>query len=359
MAITIRSREGATEIEPGPGENLLYAGLRAGLPLPYECATGTCGTCKGRVRSGTVEDAWPEAPGRGSLKPELGDILLCQSLPPGEYIADRGQDCEILVPGKLVFKPWHRFIPVHGTAILSHVQTLTEDVLSFRLHLDRPLPYLAGQFLALRFPGIQGYRAYSMTNYSPQCQELHFVLKEVAGGNVSSLLFEIASTTGQASRSIQTIEYFGPLGGAVFLPEEGANILAIAGGSGIAGMMSMLEQAQAGDYFEDRQGHVFFGVRTLHDLFFAERLNRWQQQSKNLRVVVALSEESPPAEGEHRGLKLAGGFVHEVAAAHLREHLTDHIAYVAGPPPMVDRAIRMLLTQGQLSPERIRYDKFS
>ena len=35
------------------------------------------------------------------------------------------------------------------------------------------------------------------------------------------------------------------------------------------------------------------------------------------------------------------------------------IAYVAGPPPMVDGALKALIAQGGLSPRQIRYDKFS
>ena len=34
-------------------------------------------------------------------------------------------------------------------------------------------------------------------------------------------------------------------------------------------------------------------------------------------------------------------------------------AYLAGPPPCVDGAIRMLLLQAKLSADNIRYDKFS
>jgi len=34
-------------------------------------------------------------------------------------------------------------------------------------------------------------------------------------------------------------------------------------------------------------------------------------------------------------------------------------AYVAGPPPAVDAAIRMLLLEARLTTDNIRYDKFS
>ena len=37
----------------------------------------------------------------------------------------------------------------------------------------------------------------------------------------------------------------------------------------------------------------------------------------------------------------------------------DTTAYLAGPPPMVESAMRMLMTEARLPPSRIRFDKFS
>jgi len=42
----------------------------------------------------------------------------------------------------------------------------------------------------------------------------------------------------------------------------------------------------------------------------------------------------------------------------MRERYTNVAAFVAGPPPMVDGAIRALITEGGLAPALIRYDKF-
>ena len=61
------------QIECAPRERILYAALRAGVGVPHECATGSCGTCKARARPGTVEDVWPQAPGHAYLKRERGD----------------------------------------------------------------------------------------------------------------------------------------------------------------------------------------------------------------------------------------------------------------------------------------------
>jgi toluene monooxygenase electron transfer component len=51
--------------------------------------------------------------------------------------------------------------------------------------------------------------------------------------------------------------------------------------------------------------------------------------------------------------------VHEVAAKHMQGRYQNVRAYLAGPPPAVDGAIRMLLLQAKLTADNIRYDKFS
>ena len=51
MKITIESNSGTFDFACEADERMLYAGLVQGLTLPYECATGTCGTCRGRVRA--------------------------------------------------------------------------------------------------------------------------------------------------------------------------------------------------------------------------------------------------------------------------------------------------------------------
>ena len=53
------------------------------------------------------------------------------------------------------------------------------------------------------------------------------------------------------------------------------------------------------------------------------------------------------------------GLVHEVAGRHMKGKYHNIRAYVAGPPPAVDAAIRMLLLEARLTTDNIRYDKFS
>jgi ring-1,2-phenylacetyl-CoA epoxidase subunit PaaE len=65
------------------GENLLDAGLRNGVDLPFSCKGGVCATCKARLVKGKVDMDLNQALGVDEL--DEGYILACQSHP----ISDR------------------------------------------------------------------------------------------------------------------------------------------------------------------------------------------------------------------------------------------------------------------------------
>jgi toluene monooxygenase electron transfer component len=74
-----------------------------------------------------------------------------------------------------------------------------------------------------------------------------------------------------------------------------------------------------------------------------------------------LSDEDVPASArsEWPALGFARGLVHEVAKRMMAGKYQEVHAYVAGPPPAVDAAIRVLLLEAKLTADNIRYDKFS
>ena len=346
MKVTVRTRTSSHEVECAPRERILYAALRAGVGVPYECATGSCGTCKARARPGTVEDVWPQAPGHAYLKRERGEFLMCQGVALG--------DCEILVPSRIDGAPDAAPGPRHVTGNLSEIRSLTHDVDAFSVELDRPITFAAGQFVVLAAPGLCGYRAYSMVNEAAQTSRLDFVIKHKAGGGFSGWL-----GTGRAGSRLRV---FGPLGKATWRPEEGKDLLCIAGGSGIAGMMSILSHALSSGHFERHRCDVFFGVRTRKDVFFADELAQLVRAAGGrLSVTLAYSEE-PVMDRDSRipgCIEVAHGFVHLVTGERMAEAWGDPTAFVAGPPPMVDGALRMLVMDARLPASDIRYDKFT
>lgn len=344
MKVTVQAKSGAFAFDCGADEPILYAGLRQGIGLPFECATGTCGTCRARVQTGEVAVRWKEAPGGARLKPDKGDILMCQTCV--------RSDCELRVAANLATADQAR--PVTRRGIIRNLCRLTKDVAHLDLELSSPMSFEAGQFMVVETAGIAGGRAYSMVNFCHDCRRVELLVKRKPGGRFGDWLF------GQFRRDAE-VDVFGPLGRAIFRPEEGRSFMCVAGGSGIAGMMAILDRAVQQDYFRFHTGVLYFGVRTLPDAFYLERLSGCVAAGHgNLDVAIAVSDEKAVTtrHADFPALRLESGLVHEVAEREMAQRDLDVLAYVAGPPAMVDGTIRTLVTAG-LAITDIRYDKFS
>lgn len=347
MRIQVNARNQSYTFEANEGEKILFAGLRQGVDLPYECATGTCGSCKAKVIGGEVSDLWAEAPGKKSLKAGQGEVLLCQCTAQGDVTAE--------IP-KLVYSTPPGACEAHAaTGRVSAVRPLTHDVAAVDVELDAPIDFDAGQFMAVETPDVKGMRGYSMVNFERGTRRLEFVIKKKPGGGFSEWLFS-------GDRAGAPLTLFGPVGKATFYPSIAKNILCIAGGSGIAGMMSIIDRACRESYFSAHQGYVFFGVRTPRDAFYLDELAAFQAQfPSSLKVTVAFSDDdaTPEVIARYPGITFERGFVHEVARAKMAGNYGNIRAYLAGPPPAVDALIRLLLLEAKLTPDNIRYDKFS
>jgi toluene monooxygenase electron transfer component len=348
VQITVVTREATLAFPCEPGEKLLHAGLRAGISLPYECATGTCGTCKARLVDGRADSAWSGAPGERTFRAP-GELLTCQSI--------ALTDCTLSMRAL-------RATPDDGGAPpprrlrgwLHDARALTADVIALDVQLDRDLEFAAGQFALVTVPGIRGARAYSMVDAGSVARRLTFVVKRREGGAVSEWLWSGANVVGRR------LDLFAPLGIAVFNRRLERHVLCLAGGSGVAGMLSILGRGAEDGHFTRWNGDLVFGVRRARDLFFLDELRVLRaRNAARLSIVIALSDEDVPESlaVAHRGLSFARGPVHAVAARHMEGRFGGVRAYVAGPPPMVEASLRVLLSEGRLSPAEIRYDKFA
>lgn len=345
MKIQLNARNRAHQFDAEPADKILHAGLSHGITLPYECGSGTCGTCKARLISGEIDDGWPEAPGRKYLK-NADEFLMCQCTARGDVSVEVASFVQDVDPGVCV--------PAAVKGRIRNTAMLTQDVMQLDVELDAPMDFDAGQFVLVEVAGVSGSRGWSMVNFNRSASTLRFVVKKKPGGALSDWLFSRSSAGTE-------VDVFGPLGSATFFPSLASNILCIAGGSGIAGMMSILERAAGENYFSEYSGDVFFGVRSMKDAFFLSEFSRLREQcGERLNITIALSEERATASAQidHPLLSFDTGFVHEVAGRHMDGRFQGVRAYLAGPPPAVDACVRMLL-MSRVSTANIRYDKFS
>lgn len=68
-------------VEIEPGETILAAGLRAGMPLAHRCRVGSCGTCRCQVISGRVRELTDSDYVLTPAEKAAGTVLACQSVP--------------------------------------------------------------------------------------------------------------------------------------------------------------------------------------------------------------------------------------------------------------------------------------
>ncbi|MFT5116002.1 MAG: toluene monooxygenase electron transfer component [Parasphingorhabdus sp.] len=347
MKITISKKERFLEFDIDEEERILYGGLSKQIPLPYECATGTCGTCKARLISGEVTSHWDSAPGRAKLKIARDEFLMCQS--------SCKTDIEIKVPGINIDQVATNPVPSQHTGIISSIDWLTSDVAHVSVDLDRQMNFKSGQFVVVESDLVAGGRAYSMVNYDPGTKRLELVIKLKSGGGFSTWLSNEASVG-------KRFNIFGPLGCATFDPSEDKDLLCICGGSGIAGIMSILEHAFGADHFSRFNGELYFGVRTPADAFYLQQLSRYVSLSNGRLTVTVVFSESFEVDTNSplpTNLKYKSGFVGPVAIESTNTAVENASSFLAGPPIMIDGVIRSLIIDKGFAPNQIKYDKFA
>jgi len=346
MKIEITGRDRSAKFDCPDDQEILFAGLAAGLGLPYECGTGTCASCKATLESGSVDPGWTEAPARRHVSDEKKEILMCQARP--------REDCRVAIRGKLQEPSAH--LPQLATGVIEAVTPLNHNVLRLVIRPNRAIPYDAGQFMLVDVPDVPGYRGWSMAGFGATGETLTFTVKLMPGGSVSSWLSD-------ADRSGVPVTLFGPLGKASYQPErDTADLICVAGGSGLAPILSILDRAAEAGHFARHRADVFFGVRAFEDLYEMDRLRAIANAyPDHVSLTLAFSDERPSAT-EQESLApaaVAEGFVHDVMGAAMMGKFEGVLAYLAGPPQMVEAAMRLLVLQGKVPPTRIRYDKFS
>ncbi len=322
---------GAVAFDCDSGDTLLRAAQRAGLAFPYECNVGSCGNCRFELVDGEVVSAWPQAPGLSEKDRARQRHLGCQSHPL--------TDCRI----KLRLDP--RYVPVHppqrGGAVLAARRAITHDIEEFRFELEQPQAFEPGQYALAWLPGVTGPRAWSMSNTAAEAWE--FQVRRVPGGQGSGVLFDSLAIGAR-------IELDGPFGMAWLRRDAPRDILCLAGGSGLAPMLSIARGAMAAPALAGRELHFVYGGRTPVDLCGEDLLRALPGWGERLHYEGFVSMPPP-------GWRGPSGFVHEAAQQRFGARLPSMEVYFAGPPAMTAAVQGMLLHAG-VPPAQQHFDAF-
>lgn len=323
-------------IEVPEGKTLLDAALDAEIAYPHSCCAAECSTCLSLLVAGSIREEVDTSHLIGPAQKQAGYFLACQAHPTSDEVV-------VDTPGYGFALPAHALLAT-GAKIVG-LRPLNHDIHELELELEREVGFTAGQYAELTAPGLDAPRNYSFARAAPaggKTRRVFFHVRKVPGGAFTGWLNEQAAIG-------SGLRFTGPRGQFALRPGVGP-ILCVAGGSGLAPILAILEEAAAQGL--TRPVHLFFGARTQRDLYAQEALEHLRAGWKGSFELHQVLSEEPTGSGwaGQRGLvsEALEGIAGEIAAAE---------AYLCGPPPMVDAAIAELRRLG-LPFENIFFDKF-
>ncbi len=303
------------EIDCGAAETVLDAAFRQGYNLAYGCREGQCSACKCFLIEGEV-----------ALKPYSSFALSDSEQSSGYSLMCRAMPEQDLVVELLHYDPdnYRLETPIRdGVAVVKAIEPLAEDI--SRVVLDAPgFSFSPGQFVDLHVDDAR--RSFSMANAEPGGIEL--IVKRYPGGRFSGKL------DGQLAPGDE-IGFTGPYG-TLRIHDGDRPIVMIAGGSGLAPILSLLRQLERSG--GRRPVRLFFGARTPFCLEEIEGL--------------ALEDFSCVPITDRRTIELVDEFLRSGEFA-------DPDVYLCGPSALLEAAEAMLIDGHGLDEQRIFQDKFT
>ena len=293
-------------IDVEPGANLLDVLRNAQVPVSYSCMAGRCGTCRCRLldgdgAAGDVND---------------GYVLACQTFVTAPCTVEIPEPDEVVVhPARIV------------KATVLAVQVLTHDIRRVVLKPAKPLAFSPGQYAQLQFTP-EHARPYSMAGLAED-GTLEFHVRVVPDGRVSGY---VAGTL----RPGDSVRVSGPLGTAYLRRKHEGPVLCVAGGTGLAPILSILRGAVAEAL--SNPVHLYFGVRSPRDVYGLDWLTELERRHPALKLHIVVA-----AGGDAREQRC--GLVTE-AIEHDWPALDGWRAYLCGSPPMVEAATRLVRRKG-------------
>lgn len=316
-------------------DSILEAAFKAGLSLRYGCKHGGCGGCKAQLSQGDVEHN-NHATAISEEEIDAGVALLCCAYAEEDIVINLEDYEESELTPEFPLRLY--------SAAVADIRPVTHDTVHLIIEGSELANYKfkAGQYLEIKPPNsIDSWRSFSMANTPNEDGQIELIIKIIANGEFSNYLKDAAKVGDR-------IELRGPYG-QFQLSETSADIIMVAGGSGMAPIIAMLNQLVAEK--SSRNIRFFYGARGCKDLYFIDEINALGQQLNSFEFIPVLSalDDEDDWQGET-------GFVTEVLAKHC-DSLRGAEGYLCGPPPMIDAAVEVLKAKGMFN-SRIKFDKF-
>ncbi|WP_055474472.1 benzoate 1,2-dioxygenase electron transfer component BenC [Gordonia sp. HS-NH1] len=316
-------------------QTIADASYRQRINIPLDCRDGACGTCKSFCESGDYDGGTYIDDALSDDESEQGYALPCCMKPRSDLVL------QIPATSDIAKTQAARFT---GTVV--ELDRLSESTVRLGIRIENrgQLAFLPGQYVNIEIPGSDdGHgspitRSYSFAN-GPHEDRLIFLIKLTPGGAMSTYL------TDSAARG-EPIAFTGPHG-SFFLREADRPVLLLAGGTGLAPILSMLRKLDSDN--SRRSVHLIYGVSSDVDLVAIDEIEWLAGRLPGFTWDHCVSDpaSSAPNKGYVMGL---------IEPAHLNDG--DVAIYLCGPPPMVE-SVRQHVTEAGIEPTGFYYEKFA
>ncbi len=320
--ITLNFSDGVTKQFNVPAnKSILDEALADGMPLLYQCRSGSCSSCICTLNEGDITTINGESSTLLRSEYDLGHRLLC--------VSQAEADCSIdLAYGSEV-----------GTASAQEVNVFIDSIeyigvntvrLTVELAEGSYMEFRPGQFMQINVPGVGTLRSYSPSSTNKELPKMEFFIRLIPGGVMSTYLKEQAEVD-------QILTITGPYG-AFFLREEHkrAPHIFIAGGTGLAPILSIIDTVRQSSGVKPKM-LLSFGCATPEALFCLDDIQLREQWLPSLEARICVDHGAK--EGHY-----SGNPVSPLQEADVTDPNT--VAYLCGPQPMIDGATARLIALG-------------
>ncbi len=225
------------------------------------------------------------------------------------------------------------------TAQVQDIQDVTPDLRILSIQPNKKLAFKAGQYITIVQKGFED-RSYSIANTPREDNKIELHIRR--GGALSTYLCDALKTE-------DSLILKGPEGTCTYKFQCKKPVLALAGGTGLAQIKSIVEQALQTN--RDTPVYLYHGARTSTGLYQESYFNSLAHKDERLIYTPVISDEHPDKYG------IRYGFLMD----HIEKDFTclkNFRAYMCGVPEMVG-ALEKTLIAKNIDPKRIHADQWS
>ena len=328
---TVTLQPSGRTFEVAAHETVLEAAMRQQVQLPYGCRNGACGSCKATLGEGRVDYGQYQAAALTDAEKSEGKVLLCCARPLGD----------LTVQARLLEGLDGVRVRIMPCRVQRKERRDSTMMLFLKLPQNDRLQFRAGQYIDFLLKDGKR-RSFSMANAPHDDEFLQLHVRNYEG------LFSGHVFNRMKERDILRLE--GPFG-SFYLRDSDRPMVFLASGTGFAPIKAIIEHCIATGVHRDMV--LYWGNRTLADMYAAELPERWARELPNFRFVPVLSEPKPDDHWTGRT-----GFVHEAVMAD-HPDLSGVQVYACGAPVMVDAARRDFTTRCGLPEDEFYADAFT